>query len=350
MTKSLSFLAARVLLAAAITAPTQALADNADAQLIELKRRLQERDAEIECLRGLIKAFREQGGTLLARADCRLTESVAQGAALQASGSGQQARDSDEDAGALERALVLEGGGVLAPGQVEVVPELSFVHQDSVGGARRDTLGSAITTRLGLPWLMQGDVTVPFVIRDHWRTYGNSSGIGDVRLGLTKQLVGGHARTVALFLRGEWRLPTGSARKVPPTGFGQHGAQIELTATKQDDPVVLFGNLSYRWNLGTTRLGGGVTLDSGDIYGGRLGALLAATSDTSLLAAFALYASDEDRVSGRSIGEPGRVLGSLELGVATILARNLFLDTNATLGFTRAAPDFTLFVSLPYRF
>jgi hypothetical protein len=261
-----------------------------------------------------------------------------------------QTESNVEDTAALERALVLQGGGVLPAKAVEAEPGVFYVYDSPAGGERRDTFGTALTVRLGLPFAAQADLSLPYVLRDDWTRHGVSAGIGDVRLGLTKRLFGKAEQATAVFVRGEWRLPTGDVKKTPPTGFGQHGLRVELTATAQQEPFVFFGNLSYAWNLGTAHLADGTRLDTGDVVGGRIGAVLAATPDVSLVGALSFHSTGRDRLAGGLVSATDRARGALELGATTILGRNLFLDLDAEIGITRDAPDLAVSVSLPYRF
>jgi len=350
MSRPLSRFAIVGTFAAALMVWTPAFAEQPDPRIIELQRQLQERDAEIAVLRQELQALRQQRGVTADGAG-RQTAPVAEAGATRA-GDRDTRRGSkgDDSAAALERALLLRGGGILPPGVVEAVPEFFYVYDEPIRGVRRDTFGTALTTRLGLPRSTQADLTVPFIVRDHQSNYGNSSGVGDVRVGLTKQLLSDYEHGTMLFVRGEWRAPTGSIKKRPPTGFGQDGARVVLTVTKQDDPLVLFGNVSHTWNLGSARLSNGMRLDSGNVFGGRFGAFLAATPDTSLLAAISLNSSDSDRIDDRIVAATDRLRGSIEFGITNIISRNLFIDLNADIGFTRAAPDLVLSFSLPYRF
>ena len=72
--------------------------------------------------------------------------------------------------------------------------------------------------------------------------------------------------------------------------------QFGITASKRQDPLVLFGSVSYIANLGTAHLRSGSRVNAGDVFGGRLGAFLAATPDTSLLLAIAANSFSADRV------------------------------------------------------
>jgi hypothetical protein len=188
---------------------------------------------------------------------------------------------------------------------------------------------------------MQTDLYVPYVFYDRQSKRGSSSDIGDVDLGLTKRLVSEADRVPELLLTGRWKTRTGKSSGDLPTGTGTDALQAALTAVKREEPLVLFATPSYTANL---RSG---DVEYGDTVGAKLGVLLAATPDTSLLLDVDVNSSFATRVGGFEIGDSDRLSGVLELGLARVLSRSLFFNTTAGIGFTRAAPDFRLAVSLP---
>jgi hypothetical protein len=252
---------------------------------------------------------------------------------------------------ALESALVRQGGRVLSRGTVEIEPEVSFFYDEPIRGQRRDHFSAALTARFGLPWSMQAEVRIPYVLTDRWTGVGTSSGIGDIRLGLTKEMVAEREWVPALLAFAQWRSTTGDINRNPPTGFGQDAVQFGLNAVKRQDPIVLFGSLGYTANLGSgARLRSGSRLDNGDVFGGRLGSFLSVTPDISLLLAVSANSFSADRFDAVRSTASDRLRGVVEIGAAATIARGLFLNVTAGIGVTPAAPDFALTVSLPYRF
>ncbi|MBP2315623.1 transporter [Azospirillum soli] len=302
-----------------------------DPRVAELEHQLRDRDAEIAALR------QQLGSNNLPRE---------QAAAPRPPSSGQPASNvpEEETSRALEQALVRQGGSVLARGTVQVEPELSYVYSEPTKGFRRDTFGSAGTVRVGLPWDMQADLRVPVVIHDRLKQGGTSAGLGDISLGLTKSVVVERDYVPELLVFGNWQAPTGRSDAIPPTGSGAHAVQAGVTAVKRKDPVALYGSLSYTWN------GRSSDFDYGDTLGGTLGVILAATPDTSILADVNLNSHFASRVGGQAITQSDRLIGTFELGAATVMGRDLLLNVTAGVGFTPAAPDFRLTVSLPKRF
>lgn len=328
-----------LVVASALSAPAGA-AEN-DQLVDELRRQLAEREAEIAALKQQLARTTEQAG--------RPRSELAVSAPSALRGARPTEGDDDELARALESALVKQGGGVLRPGTVELEPEFSYYYSEPTGTRRRDNLGLAMTVRVGLPASMQAELHVPYVVRDHWSGVGTSSGLGDVRLGLTKELLPGTYHAPSLLAFAQWRTATGDINRSPPTGFGQQALQFGLSTVKRQDPVVLFGSLFYTVNKGSAHLRDGALFRAGNFFGGRFGAYLAATPDTSLYAGLAFNSNMADRLNSNRIDGSSRLSSVLELGTTTVIGRGRFLNIFGGIGVTPAAPKFSLTVSLPIR-
>jgi hypothetical protein len=304
-----------------------------DERIAELQRKLQKRDAEIAALR------RQLGNTQQDEPPSSITTiPVIPQEAAESSG------DEEEMTRALERALVRLGGLVLPEGTVEIEPEVSYSYGDPNGGTRRDTLTSALTFWFGLPWATQTDLYVPYVISDRQSGVGSATGLGDIEIGLAKRLIAEGEFIPELLLTGRWKPPTGSSDGPLQSGTGTHALQARLTASKRQDPLVIIGRLSYTKNLHSGDIA------PGDILGGRLGIILAATPDTSVLLNVDVDSSFATQVGGRKIAETDRLRGVLEVGLVTALSRHLLFNVTTGIGFTPATPDFQLTVSLPIQF
>jgi hypothetical protein len=311
-----------------------------DARVAELEGQLRDRDAEIAQLRQRLGST--PGQNTMAQADAPQPPSSAPGASTP-----KQAATNvpeEETSRALEQALVRQGGSVLPKGSVMVEPEVSYIYSEPDQGRRRDTWVSAATVRVGLPWDIEANVTVPYVLHDRQSGIGRTAGLGDINLGLTKPLVAERDYVPDLLVFGNWKSTTGRSDGALPTGTGANAYQAGLTAVKRQDPLVLFGSLSYTWN------GRSGQVDYGNSLGGTLGTILAATPDTSVLVDVNLNSSFASRVGGQRIGTSDRLSGVFEVGTATVLGRDLLLNVTAGVGFTPSAPDFQLTVSVPKGF
>jgi hypothetical protein len=245
-----------------------------------------------------------------------------------------------DESRALERALVRQAGAVLPSGTVEIEPAFDYLYSEPSNG-RRDTVISTLTVRGGLPWRSQVELSVPYVDYDRQTGTHAVSNVGDVQLSLTKQLTEGASYLPELLAFGQWKSRSGHSELTPPTGTGSNTLQAGLSAIKRQDPVVLLASLSYTHSLNQGRA------DVGDFVGGKLGAFLAATPETTLF--FDINANST--YAARTLA-PGinRLVGVAEMGADMALSRTTLLAVTGGIGFTRQAPRFRLSVSLPTRF
>jgi hypothetical protein len=257
----------------------------------------------------------------------------------------------DESARALERFLVTTGGLVLPKYSFEIQPQISYLHDGaSSQGTKRDTVTSSLTLRLGLPFDSQAEVQVAYVVHDATAA-ATTSGLGDVRVGLTKQLLRESQRAPSLLATAHWQAPTGTNEFRPDqlaTGTGFNIVDGQLTVVKRQDPLVFFGAVTYSHAFPERHRG--VWIEPADVFGGKAGGILAASPDTSLNLALTLAFADEAKVGRRSVRGSDQVVGTIELGVAQILSKRLLLTVTTEIGITEDAPDFRLSIALPVRF
>jgi hypothetical protein len=339
----LMFIAGMVLLL-----PRGAGAQAASSTLDALRRELAEREAQVIDLRRRIESL--QAAPAGERQTAPATTAAAPATRPPQPSTSPTAAGDDEDLSALESALVRQGGAVLPPGTIELDPEFFYYHDHPSGRGRRDGVGVALFARVGLPGAFQAEAYLPYVIRDRQEGVGRSSGVGDVRLGLTHQLMTDSPTGrpgVLVFTR--WRIKTANAGAVPSFAAGQHGLQAGLTVTRRMDPVLLLASASYTKNIGSVRLRTGGRFDAGDIWGFRVGANLAATPETSFFWGISYNTSGADRLNRERIGFSSEATGFLELSSTTVLAPGRYLNLGVGIGLTSASPKLNFSVSMPVR-
>jgi hypothetical protein len=263
---------------------------------------------------------------------------------------GPPSRD-DDPARALERILVTRGGLLLPKYAMELEPRLLYAHSGTSSvSTERDTVTTAMTFRIGLPFDAQAELRVPYVVVDE-TTFDRTSGLGDVTLSFTKEILREAGRVPGLLATARWTPPTAEDDPVPgrlATGSGSHVVEGQLTAVKTQDPLVFFGTLSYTAAVG--RRSSHVEVEPGDVLGVKLGSLLAASPQTSLGVALTLAFVDELKLRGRSVRSTDQTIGVVELSVGQIVSRRMILDVAVEIGVTDDAPDLGLRISLPIRF
>lgn len=308
----------------------------------ELKRKLAEKEAEVRQLRERIQVLERE---------------VTPQRIKQAKGAPAMPEDAREDSNrALERALVRESGVLLPAGRFEVEPNLVYSHSTATANAfRRDAYGPGLVMRAGLPWRSQIDVSLPYVF-ERRRSAGlttDASGIGDVTLGISHQIMAERASTPGLIGTLAYTASTGKNtvfENATPValGSGFRTVQASLTAIKRVDPLVFFGN--YSFSHASAAHYRGLKVDPGNSHGVRFGTALATGPNTSLRAAFNLTYFDSTKVGGVAIEGSEDPSALLELGGSVVLGERTALDVLLGAGLTRNAPDYRITVALPVRF
>jgi hypothetical protein len=213
---------------------------------------------------------------------------------------------------------------------------------------KRDTSDFSLNLRMGLPWTSQLDVRLPYIF--DWletvtagseRNKRKRSGLGDIELGWTKQVISERGWLPDLLTGLNWKSKTGET----DLGSGFHGIEAGVTAVKRRDPLAFFGTVSHNWSLSSRQAGNDV--DLGDTVGLRLGTILATSPDTSLRFALEMNRSARAKINSQKIAGSDSVIGLFEFGLATIVLPRTLLDFTAAVGLTSDSPDFTLGVSLP---
>ena len=127
-------------------------------------------------------------------------------------------------------------------------------------------------------------------------------------------------------------------------GGGFNELQGSLTMTKRQDPLVFIGSASY----GTTFEKDDIK--PGDQLGFSVGAVLAASPETSLRVVLNQTFVNELKLDGRAISGSDQVFGTLNFGASSIIGRGKFLDLTAGIGLTDEAPDYSVGLSFAIRF
>lgn len=278
----------------------------------------------------------------------------------------------DEEAAqrALERTLVITGALLLPYGQFEVQPGFLYTRAQNdfpalvrapngtVAAAvdnRSDVIGGNVFMRLGLPLDSQLEFYVPYqsIDRETVVTQGSAvlsdsnnrgTGFGDIRLGLAKTLLQEKHWWPDVIARVTWDSDTGQTPNRVVQGSGFDELQGSITVTKRQDPLVFLGSVAYQSAFEKGKL------RPGDVLSFSLGAVLAASPETSLRVILNQNFVDRVEVNGAGLKGTDRVNSTLNFGASSILGKGLFLDFTAGIGLTKDSPDYTVGVSLAKRF
>lgn len=280
----------------------------------------------------------------------------------------QPASEAEMAERALERTLIRTGALLLPKGQFEVEPSLFYIRNEQqsaslIAGAveklNDDLVSLAVQLRVGLPLDTQLEFNVPYsrvseesVTEINFqpvlgsRTTASHSGMDDVSLGVAKTLMVERDGRPNLIARLTWDSDSGDTRSnisgVGGSGFNE--ARISLAATRRQDPLVFLGGLSYQKSFEKNGV------EPGDEIGLSVGAVLAASPDTSLRLVLDQTFVNDSKLQGQAVEGSETVVAVLTLGASSIIGAGRFLDFNIQAGLTDAAVDYAFGISLTMRF
>jgi hypothetical protein len=276
----------------------------------------------------------------------------------------------EEEVRAAELSLVQEGVLLLRPGAWELIPELQYTYSgseelvivDPTGvpliaqqDIRIDRVEMRLGGRIGLPAGFQLDARIPFgFARTRSAIAGVSTaveswGLGDIELGVSKQIVLESEGIPGLVAGLRWKTATGDTDiSGAALGSGTNALQGSILAIRRLDPLVLFGGLAYTENFQGSIAGR--TVDPGEQINVRFGTVLATSPETSITVSLDTTFFGKASVDDTPIEGSDGVSSVLELGIGTIISRRTLLSLTAGIGITKSAPDLRLGISLPTRF
>jgi hypothetical protein len=270
-----------------------------------------------------------------------------------------------------------------------------FLGNLNLGETKSHQVMADLDTRYGLTDRISVDLDVPYVYRHSNFIVGgaggaassqsdasvSSSNLGDVNFGIYYQ-----------FLKETNSLPdiVGSLRVKAPTGtspFGEKVVQVDANNTnlvaptelptgtgfwnitagvsvlKTYDPVVLFGSVSYTYNLarsfadissvqGQTEP---ATVKLGDIvqFGGGVALAFSDKDSASVSFTMALEPESQTRAPGGSYSKvPGSetTAAAMNFGLNHVVNKHLTINGSVSIGLTPDAPNFVVGVRFPYTF
>lgn len=300
-------------------------------------------------------------------------------------------------------AVAERGGVLLHQGQLEVAPQLRYSLQSTnrlivyglavlpalvignidVADVDRSILEPSLTLRYGLFDNLQMEVMAPWRYSNDMislqsgeeRTVDDTA-FGDVQGGFSCQLLEEKAKRPALVASVRAKSRTGkdpfevNPDEEIPTGSGFWGVSGSLSAIKVIDPVVIFGNIGYTYNIQRTinfnqasnSDVGNIEFDPGDSIEWGLGFAYALSPEFSLNMQYShqiVMSSSIEQIqfpeNNTSI-KTGDVAGthqnipSLKIGTVLAFENGTYLDFSIAIGLSEDAPDVTIQLALPFRF
>lgn len=372
--------------AAAVFLPLYADAAPLDSAVQELQRRVDEQEAIVRSLRreldtlkqakqtkqvGSIRPEGPTPATAPTQAQAETEPAPAAPPVSKPSAPGQVTATEEEAERALERTLTAEGALLLAYGRAEVEPSFSYTRRHvnvpalaTLNGVtvpvneevRNNEFQPSLFARVGLPFDAQLEAGLPYYITEQQRVANvgatrvarsaTGSGNGDFRVGLAKTVLREKNWWPDLIARVTWDTPTGQARDNDIAlggGFNQITGQV--TALKRQDPLAFVAAASYEKTLNQVR-----GIEPGDEAEFFLGTFLATSPSTSLQLSLNQAFINDTTLNGNKIKDSDQVNSTLNVGISSILARNVLLQLVGGIGLTPDSPDYSITVSLPISF
>jgi len=395
-----SFLCAVSLAAQAPPGAEESTKDRTDARFLQLQQALRERDAIIRNLLERVSELEKKTNiSPAAGADSAHSVNVTLPNNALPNNTGtipkpdeQGYNEEDRKArAALDRALIQRGGLLLPSGTLELETSASYFDASSdaisiegfsilpvlvVGNivsdrVRRQVALSNVTARLGLPWNFQLDVRTPYgyeqvrtVTADNKETSQRALGLGDVQVSLSRQVAKEHGAIPDLLANVSFKTKTGKdpfalGNNEIALGTGFYDIQGRITAVKSSDPMILFGSLSYAYNVPAGKMVPDpqnvgqqmlAHFEPGDTSGFQLGAALAVNPETSLTFSWDQAFTRGTTVNGLRIPGSNLVGGTLRVGGSYIYMPGKIIDLSLGVGLTRDVPNLQFTVGVPLRF
>jgi len=300
------------------------------------------------------------------------------------------------------QALADQGGVLTQQGGWVLEPSLEFIHSsqnrlvfrgvsvvDAVllgvieaTDADRDTLTAALNVRYGITDDLEAELRVPYVYRSDrvenlaTRTTGQvrllrsttGDGLGDVEGALHYQINEG---------REDWPIFVGNMRVKSDTGVGpfevardSNGVGEELatgsgfwsiepsvTAIYPTSPAVLFGNLSYTYNIpasvdttiGDARIG---DVDPGDSIGAVIGMGFGINENTSFSLGYkhSYIFETVTEINGRDVDSEELHIGAVTFNITQRVSDSTSVAFDLEAGVTEDAPDVRATLRVPIKF
>lgn len=223
---------------------------------------------------------------------------------------------------------------------------------------QRDIFISSVSMKYGLFNNLQTEVNIPYrhefdrVTNDVGVEYTRSAGgIGDVAFGVSRQI--GFERGLIPDTVASISIKTRTGQSLYNRdiglGTGHYSLKNALIFAKSNDPAVIFGSLSYTWNIKDTIDGYG-EVDPGDAVGYSIGTAIALSYQTAIN--FQLLHDITLKMKKDNVSVNGSFLNSasLKYGFTWSISERTSIDMSASHGLTTDSPDYSIEVRIPYRF
>jgi hypothetical protein len=179
----------------------------------------------------------------------------------------------------------------------------------------------------------------------------SSGGIGDVQVSVSRQIGWEHGMMPDLVASLSVKSNSGkdSYNHSIGLGTGHWAISSALIAAKSSDPAVIFGSLSYTYNVPDDFPNYGRVVP-GQSFGYSLGTAIALSYQTAINFSFDQSITTKMKQGGKTV--VGSFINSADFktGFNWALNERASVDVSLSLGLTADSPDFTTEIRFPYSF
>ncbi|MCM2329890.1 hypothetical protein SAMN05216229_106218 [Geopseudomonas sagittaria] len=378
--------------------------------LIELRQRYDAQQRALMVLEQRVREVEAQPAVPQPQRLARSPSSTSQAAA----GYGESLREDSSPARSVEN-IYDEASGFFGEGRFSLETGLTYSHYDTrqlglnglllldaifLGNINVDQINSDnftldVTGRYNLGNRWQFDLNVPLVYRESTYESAGAGGsttqvssetvtgdprLGDVSIGVAYKFLDESAGVPDAVFSLRVKAPTGedpygiklvqspdndnlSVPEDLPTGNGVWSVTPGVSVVKTVDPAVLFGNLSYTYNLEESfddispaqnqKVAGKVKMGNWFQYG--LGMAFALNERMSLSMSYSQLISQKSKIrpdggSWQTVSSSNANAAYFNIGMTYALSDQLTMVPNLSIGLTPDAPDFSFSLKFPYYF
>jgi len=184
------------------------------------------------------------------------------------------------------------------------------------------------------------------------QTRKKNRGLGDISLTYLRQIFKNNHKLPSLIGIATWKPPTGKDayenQNKLGLGTGFHSIRTGIRAIKQDDPVLLFANMGYTWNIKGKKRGLG-TIDSGNIYDVSFGSLYKITDSYSMSFALEQTFAMKTTIDNVDVVNSDKHTAALSIGGTLKISPKQPITIRTKIGLNEATPGFQIQIATPLK-
>ncbi len=252
-------------------------------------------------------------------------------------------------------------------------PVFLTLGQFGIESIKRQIIGDVLLLRYGVTDFLQAEFAVPLIYRHDQRAKVESNkedlidewGLGDITFTVSDQIYRETLNRPAVILNLSFKSKTGQGpyeidpKDELPLGTGYYSLKAGVNLIKSIDPSVVFGGLSYSYNvdqdvdvmvngkhLEKVEPGDTITLNAGFGYAISYNFSVNAQFQYDYtLSSYSTVDGNRTKVANSTLN-----VAQLKIGAGWALSRDRAINVSLGIGLTSDSPDFVLEVRTPFKF